>query len=69
MRAREHDKCNENCNDNNTGHIDACILVIICVVVNSVFNDVVLKKFGNPGLSFLKLFLEIPDPGWFGRIS
>ena len=63
MRAREHDNCNENCNDNNTGHIDACILVIICVVVSAVLTDVVLKKFGNPGLSFLISFEEIPDPG------
>ena len=56
MRAREHDKCNENCNDKNTGHIDACIFVIICVVVGAVLTDVVLKNFGNPGHSFLIVF-------------
>ena len=42
-----------NHDDNNTGHIDAFILVIICVVVAAVLTDIVLKKFGDPGPSFL----------------
>ena len=45
--------------------------VIICVVVGAVLTDVVLKKFGNPGLSFLFLkkfqtlagFWEFLNPG------
>ena len=54
-RGRLACNCNENNNDNNIGHIDACILVCICVVVSAVLTDVVFKKFGNPGLSFLIL--------------
>ena len=41
----------------NTGHIDALILVIIFVVVAAVLPDLVLEKFGDPGGSFL-MFLN-----------
>ena len=53
--AHEINNKNDDINhdDNNTDHIDACILVFICVVVAAVISDAVLKKFDDPGRPFV----------------
>ena len=49
--AHEINNKNDDINhdDDSTDHIDACILVFICVVVAAVISDAVFKKFGDPG--------------------
>ena len=42
-------------------------MVCICVVVSAVLTDVVFKKFGNPGLSFLIFFKKFQTLAGLGE--